>query len=74
MRRFFRRKSRGGDQYDRPAHDDSDGSDSSGYRLQNDVKGIFRENGDEGFEMSVTELLYSASSFYAIVLPGKETM
>lgn len=73
MRRFFRRKSRGGDQYDRPAHDDSDGSDSS-YRLQNDAKGIFRENGDEGFEMSVTELLYSASSFYAIVLPGKETM
>lgn len=29
------------------------------------------EGDDEGFDMSLGELLYSTSSFYAIVVPGK---
>jgi hypothetical protein len=39
--------------------------------------GIFRDDSGsdddsaDGFEMSVSELLYSTSSFYAIVVPGR---
>ena len=50
---------------------------SVNYRLRNDGNrdGVFRDDsasddGSEGFEMSLAELLYSTSSFYAIVVPG----
>ena len=33
-----------------------------------------RDDGTDGFEMTVSELLYSTSSFYAIVVPGKSAM
>lgn len=47
-----------------------------GYERQSNLlpgNDIFRDESDEeeGFDMSLAELLYSTSSFYAIVVPGK---
>lgn len=58
---------------------DGDGMEpSASYRLRRDGNGdgVFRDDsasddGSVGFEMSLAELLYSTSSFYAIVVPGK---
>ena len=57
---------------------DEEMEESASYRLRSDGNrdGVFRDDsasddGSEGFEMSLAELLYSTSSFYAIVVPGK---
>ena len=49
---------------------------SSQYQLQNDPAGGSARpdsatNNDEQYSMSVTKLLYSSSSYYAIAKPGK---
>ena len=49
---------------------------------QDESAGVFREtsyededdDGSEAFEMSLSELLYSTSSFYAIVIPGESSI
>ena len=56
------------------------GSSAEDYQPQEEDAGIFRRNssdsegseGSEDIDMSLSELLYSVSSFYAIVVPGKE--
>jgi hypothetical protein len=52
--------------------------ESNARRAPGGAEGIFRdetsdeeEEDDEEFGMSLAELLYSTSSFYAIMLPGK---
>jgi hypothetical protein len=50
-----------------------DSDDSSVSRLHRPGNEIFRDESDDdedGFDMSLAELLYSTSSFYAIVVPG----
>ena len=51
---------------------------NASYRLrcEGGGDGVFRDDsasddGSVGFEMSLAELLYSTSSFYAIVVPGR---
>jgi hypothetical protein len=61
------------DGYERQADGPSqDSEDDSVSRLHRPGYDIFRDESDdeEGFDMSVAELLYSTSSFYAIVVPG----
>jgi len=51
-----------------------DSSEPSVARLHRPGNDIFRDESDDeadGFDMSLVELLYSTSSFYAIVVPGK---
>ena len=48
-------------------------SEDSADQLRQGAQDMFRDEEDddeEGFDMSVAELLYSTSSFYAIVIPG----
>lgn len=49
-----------------------DSDDPSVLRLHRPGNDIFRNESDdeEGFDISLAELLYSSSSFYAIVVPG----
>jgi len=58
-------------QMDSPSEDLDDASVSRLHRPGND---IFRDESDDdedGFDISLAELLYSTSSFYAIVVPGR---
>jgi hypothetical protein len=51
-----------------------DFDNSSVSRLHRPGSDIFRDesdNDDDGFDISLAELLYSTSSFYAIVVPGR---
>jgi hypothetical protein len=60
---------------DPPAVSQQDSEDPSVARVNRpgEVQDIFRdEEDDEDIDMSVAELLYSTSSFYAIVIPGMD--
>jgi hypothetical protein len=55
------------------SHDSEDPSVSRVNRPGAPAQDIFRdEEDDEDIDMSVAELLYSTSSFYAIVIPGRD--
>lgn len=58
--------------HDEPAISaDSDDASVSGVDRPPVADDVFRDEGDdENIDMSVAELLYSTSSFYAIVIPG----
>lgn len=58
-----------------PSQDSEESEDPSVSQVMRPggIQDMFRDEGDEdeGIDMSVAELLYSTSSFYAIVIPGR---